>query len=132
MHRCSNALRVTFQISSVLVGIAMKYSKRSQIFVFIGVPLCVLGQGLQIYFTNMQGTHAASEVCFVTAKTLVGLGRGFYQTAAQVSIQSLVPREDVAVVTGVYFAAMNLGAAIGTRYACFRCRAKNLTVANKS
>ncbi|KAF3020082.1 hypothetical protein E8E14_002747 [Neopestalotiopsis sp. 37M] len=112
--RIDNALRVTFQISSVLVGIAMKYSKRSQIFVFIGVPLCVVGQGLQIYFTNMQGTHAASEVCFVTAKTLVGLGRGFYQTAAQVSIQSLVPQEDVAVVTGVYFAAMNLGAAIGT------------------
>ncbi|ETS85312.1 Siderophore iron transporter mirA [Pestalotiopsis fici W106-1] len=112
--RIDNALRVTFQISSVLVGLAMKYSKRSQIFVFIGVPLCVLGQGLQIYFTNMHGTHAASEICFITAKTLVGLGRGFYQTAAQVSIQSLVPREDVAVVTGVYFAAMNFGAAIGT------------------
>lgn len=94
----------------------MKYSKRSQIFVFIGVPLVVLGQGLQIYFTNVHGNGPASEVSFVTAKTLVGLGRAFYQTAAQVSIQALVRREDVAVVTGVYFAAMNFGSAIGTRY----------------
>ncbi|RKU39754.1 hypothetical protein DL546_000689 [Coniochaeta pulveracea] len=112
--RIDNALRVSFQIASVLVGILMKYSKRSQIFVFIGVPLVVLGQGLQIYFTNVHGNGPASEVSFVTAKTLVGLGRAFYQTAAQVSIQALVRREDVAVVTGVYFAAMNFGSAIGT------------------
>lgn len=94
----------------------MKYTQRSQVFVLIGVPLCVLGQGLQIYFTNMNGTTPANEASFVTAKALVGLGRGFYQTAAQVSIQSLMAKEDVAVVTGVYFAAMNFGASIGTRF----------------
>lgn len=92
----------------------MKYTKRTQIFVFIGVPLLVLGQGLQIYFVNMNG-GSANEASFITAKTLAGVGRAFYQTAAQVSIQALVAKEDVPVVTGVYFAAMNFGAAIGTR-----------------
>lgn len=92
----------------------MKYTKRSQVYVFIGVPLVVLGQGLQIYFVNMNG-DSANEASFVTAKSLVGVGRAFYQTAAQVSIQALVAKEDVPVVTGVYFAAMNLGGAIGTR-----------------
>ncbi|GKU06521.1 major facilitator [Fusarium langsethiae] len=111
--RTNNALRVAFQIASVLVGILMKYTKRSQIFVFIGVPLCVLGQGLMIYLVNMNGGHA-NEASFITAKTLVGVGRAFYQTAAQVSIQALVAKEDVPVVTGVYYAAMNFGAAIGT------------------
>ncbi|CEI61326.1 Siderophore iron transporter mirA [Fusarium venenatum] len=111
--RIDNALRVAFQIASVLVGILMKYTKRSQIFVFIGVPLCVLGQGLMIYLVNMNGGHA-NEASFITAKTLVGVGRAFYQTAAQVSIQALVAKEDVPVVTGVYYAAMNFGAAIGT------------------
>lgn len=53
---------------------------------------------------------------FGTARVLVGLGLGFYQTAAQISIQSLVVKEDVAVVTGIYFATMNFGAAIGTRF----------------
>lgn len=111
--RIDNALRVAFQIASVLVGVLMKYTKRSQIFVFIGVPLCVLGQGLMIYLVNMNGDHA-NEASFITAKTLVGVGRAFYQTAAQVSIQALVAKEDVPVVTGVYYAAMNFGAAIGT------------------
>ncbi|KAL3601078.1 hypothetical protein FPOAC2_05332 [Fusarium poae] len=111
--RIDNALRVAFQIASVLVGILMKYSKRSQIFVFIGVPLCVLGQGLMIHLVNINGGHA-NEVSFITAKTLVGVGRAFYQTAAQVSIQALVAKEDVPVVTGVYYAAMNFGGAVGT------------------
>ncbi|KAF7554330.1 hypothetical protein G7Z17_g2945 [Cylindrodendrum hubeiense] len=111
--RIDNALRVAFQIGSVFVGILMKYTKRSQIYVFIGVPLVVLGQGLQIYFVNMNG-DSANEASFVTAKSLVGVGRAFYQTAAQVSIQAIVAKEDVPVVTGVYFAAMNFGGAIGT------------------
>ena len=111
----SNALRVSFQIASVLVGLLMKFTKRSHMFVLIGVPLVVLGQGLQIYFVNKNGDGPASEVCFITAKTLVGVGRAFYQTAAQVSIQAIVDREDVPVVTGVYYAAMSVGGAIGTR-----------------
>ncbi|KAH7126144.1 major facilitator superfamily domain-containing protein [Dactylonectria macrodidyma] len=111
--RIDNALRVAFQIGSVVVGLLMKYTKRSQIFVFTGVPLVVLGQGLQIYFVNMNG-DSANEASFVTAKSLVGVGRAFYQTAAQVTIQGLVAKEDVPVVTGVYFAAMSLGGAIGT------------------
>jgi hypothetical protein len=105
---------VAFQIGSVVVGLLMKYTKRTQIFVFIGVPLMVLGQGLLIYFVNMNG-ETANEASMITAKTLVGLGRAFYQTAAQVSIQALVAKEDVPVVTGVYYAAMNLGGAVGTR-----------------
>ena len=94
----------------------MRYTKRSQIFVLIGVPVVVLGQGLQIYLTNKDGVGPASEVAFITAKTLVGVGRAFYQTAAQVSIQGVVEKEDVPIVTSVYYAAMSFGAAIGTRY----------------
>lgn len=39
----------------------------------------------------------------------------YLQVAAQVSVQAAVERADVAVATGVFFAAMNLGAAAGTR-----------------
>ncbi|CAK7232479.1 hypothetical protein SBRCBS47491_008285 [Sporothrix bragantina] len=112
--RIDNSLRVSFQVASLFVGLAMKYSRRAKPFIFIGVPLMVLGQGLQIYFTSMPGGHVANEASVVTAKVLVGVGRGFYQTAVQVSIQAVVSKEDVAVVTGVFFAAMNFGASIGT------------------
>ncbi|VVT46710.1 uncharacterized protein SAPINGB_P001348 [Magnusiomyces paraingens] len=111
--RVDNSLRVSFQISSVVIGLFMKYFQRSKIFVLIGVPLCILGQGLMIYLTNINGTHVGSEVAFVTAKVLYGIGRGFYQTSLQVSVQSVVTKQDVAVVTALFFAAMSLGGAIG-------------------
>jgi hypothetical protein len=84
--------------------------------IFIGIPLLVLGQGLQIYLVNINRTHAANEASFVTAKALAGIGRGFYQTAAQVTVQAVVLRSDVGIVTAVFYASMNLGGAIGTRY----------------
>lgn len=92
----------------------MKYTRRSKPFVLIGVPLMIIGQGLQIYLVSMPNGSVANEASVVTAKVLVGVGRGFYQTAVQVSIQAVVGKEDVAVVTGVFFAAMNFGASIGT------------------
>lgn len=93
----------------------MHYSKRAKIWILIGVCLCLLGQGLEIYLVNINRIHPANEASFITAKTIVGVGRGFYQTAAQVCVQAVVRRDEVAVATGVFFAAMNLGGAIGTR-----------------
>ncbi|KAM0324577.1 hypothetical protein ACHAQA_007962 [Verticillium albo-atrum] len=112
--RIDNSLRVAFQVSSMLGAVGMRYSKRAKPWVLIGVPMCVLGQGLQIYFVNMNGTHSANEASFITAKVLVGVGRGLYQTAAQVCVQAVVERDEVAIATGVFFASMNLGGAIGT------------------
>lgn len=64
----------------------------------------------------MRGAGPANEASFIIAKTLVGFGRGLYQTAVQVCIQAVVGQDDVAVATGVFSASMNLGGAIGTRY----------------
>ena len=112
----SNSLRVSFQIASLIVAVLMHFSKRAKVWIILGVCLCVLGQGIEIYLVNIDGTHAANEASFITSKTIVGVGRGFYQTAAQVCVQAVVRRDEVAVATGVFFAAMNLGGAIGTRY----------------
>ncbi|KAL0940197.1 Siderophore iron transporter mirB 8 [Colletotrichum truncatum] len=112
--RIDNSLRVAFQITSMLGAGLMHYSKRAKPWVLVGVPLCVLGQGLQIYLVNMHGTGTANEASFIAAKSLVGIGRGLYQTAAQVCVQAVVDRDEVAIATGVFFASMNLGGAIGT------------------
>lgn len=111
----SNSLRVAFQISSLVAALLMRFTHRAKLWILIGVPLLVLGQGLQVYFVNIDDTRTANEVLFVTAKSLAGVGRGFYQTAAQVSVQAVVPRSEVGIVTAVFFASMNLGGAIGTR-----------------
>lgn len=94
----------------------MKYTRRSQIWVLTGVPLCVLGMGVLLYLVDMGTGRVGNEAAFITAKSLIGIGRAFYQTASQVSVQARVSRGEVSVVTAVFFAAMSVGAAIGTRY----------------
>ena len=81
------------------------------------VPLCVLGMGVLLHLVDMGNGQVGSEVAFITAKSLIGIGRGFYQTAAQFSVQAVVSRQEVSVVTAVFFASMSVGGAVGTRYA---------------
>ncbi|CAG8890439.1 unnamed protein product [Penicillium egyptiacum] len=104
-------------VAGIFAAFFMKYTKRSQIWVLIGVPLCVLGMGVLLYLVNMGDGRSGNEASFVAAKSLIGTGRGFYQTAAQVSVQAVVSRQDVSVVTAVFFASMSVGGAIGTSVA---------------
>ncbi|OQE25911.1 hypothetical protein PENFLA_c008G03910 [Penicillium flavigenum] len=115
--RIDNSLRVSFQVAGIFAAFFMKYTKRSQIWVLIGVPLCVLGMGVLLYLVDMGDGRSGNEASLVAAKSLIGIGRGFYQTAAQVSVQAVVSRQDVSVVTAVFFASMSVGGAIGTSVA---------------
>ncbi|RAH63746.1 siderophore iron transporter mirA [Aspergillus aculeatinus CBS 121060] len=115
--RIDNSLRVAFQVAGIFASLFMKYTHRSQIWVLGGVPLCVLGMGIVLYLVDMGNGKTGSEAAFVTAKSLIGIGRGFYQTAAQVSVQAVVSRQEVSVVTAVFFASMSVGGAIGTSVA---------------
>lgn len=49
----------------------MKYTKRSQVWVLIGVPLCVLGIAL-LYLVDMGDGRSGNEASFVPAKSLIG------------------------------------------------------------
>lgn len=109
----SNANRVTFQVASVFVGLLMRWTKRSQPFVLVGVPIAVLAQGILIYMVDINGEYPASEAAFVTSRVLSGLGRAFFSTASQVSIQASVMQQDVAVGTGIFLAAMSVGSSVG-------------------
>ncbi|KAL3433669.1 siderophore iron transporter mirA [Aspergillus tetrazonus] len=115
--RIDNSLRVAFQVAGIFAAYFMKFTKRSQVWVFTGVPLCVLGMGVLLYLVDMGEGRVGNEAAFVTAKSLIGIGRGFYQTASQVSVQAKVSRGEVSVVTAVFFAAMSIGGAIGTSVA---------------
>ncbi|OQE42036.1 hypothetical protein PENCOP_c004G07848 [Penicillium coprophilum] len=115
--KSSNSLRVAFQVAGIFAAFFMKYTKRSQIWVLTGVPLCVLGMGVLLYLVDMGDGRSGNEASFVAAKSLIGIGRGFYQTAAQVSVQAVVARQDVSVVTAVFFASMSVGGAVGTSVA---------------
>lgn len=81
----------------------------------MGPPMILLGQGIMIYLVDMGDGQHANEAAFITSKVISGIGRALFQTAAQVSVQASVSRQEVAVVTGLFQAANSLGGAIGTR-----------------
>ncbi|KIX09195.1 uncharacterized protein Z518_00274 [Rhinocladiella mackenziei CBS 650.93] len=110
---CNNSLIVAYQVARILTGILLRFTKRPNLWIFFGVPLCVLGQGLMTYFTNMPGGHPANKVEFVTSKALVGVSRGMYHTASKMSVQAVVTQQDVAVTTAIFLSFMTIGSPIG-------------------
>lgn len=115
MIHFSNSLRVAFQISGLVVAIAMRYTKSSRIWALAGPPLVIIGQGVMIYLVNPKNGQISNEAAFVTAKVISGIGRACFQTAAQVSVQAVVSKQEVAVATSLFQAGNSIGAALGTR-----------------
>lgn len=93
----------------------MKYTKNAQYWVLVGPPLVILGQGIMIYLVNMPDGGRANEASFIASKVLSGVGRAFFHTAGQVSVQAVVSHQEVAVVTSLFQAATSIGGALGTR-----------------
>lgn len=93
----------------------MKYTKVSRPWALMGPPLVIIGQGVMIYLVNPGNGGRGSEAAFVASKVVSGIGRALFQTAAQVSVQASVSRQEVAVVTSLFQAGNSVGAAIGTR-----------------
>ncbi|KAJ6447247.1 siderophore iron transporter mirA [Purpureocillium lavendulum] len=110
----SNSLRVAFQISGLFVAVGIKYTKNAHYWALAGPPLVILGQGVMIYLVDMGDGRHGSEAAFIASKVVSGVGRALWQTAAQVSVQAVVSRQEVAVATGIFQAANSVGAAIGT------------------
>lgn len=72
----------------VLCGVCLKFVKRTKIFLFIGVPIVVLGHGLSVYFVNNNG-GTSRKILLYLANVLIGSGRGIYQCALQVTVQAI-------------------------------------------
>ncbi|KAG5978788.1 hypothetical protein E4U55_005943 [Claviceps digitariae] len=109
----SNAVVIAFQVARLVAGVAIRWSRRPLIWIYIGVPLGMLGQGLMIRFTSEADAAIANRAAIVAARSLMGLARGLHHTAALVVVQCDVPNQDLSMATALFLALMNVGAAIG-------------------
>ncbi|KIX00418.1 uncharacterized protein Z518_10557 [Rhinocladiella mackenziei CBS 650.93] len=114
--RIDNSLRVAFQIVALLAAVGMKYTKRTQMWVLMGPPCVLIGQGVSIYIVN-NGGGQGNEAAFVAARVAIGIGRALLQTGSQVAVQAVVSRQQVAVATGIFQASTTIGGAFGTSIA---------------
>lgn len=112
--RIDSSKKVNIQIFSIVAGLVMKYTKRTKIFVFIGVPMLVLGHGLLVYFVNTNSDKVASKPLLYMAEVFIGAGRGIYQTALQVSVQAIAGSEGIPMSTAFFLMFQSVGSLIGS------------------
>lgn len=111
--RVDNTKKVCMQITSILTGLAMKYTHKSKIYVVTGIPILYLGHALVVHFIdNNGGVDKIALLYFSNA--LVGIGRGMYQCALQVIVQGLAGQQGVAMSTAFFLAFNSVGSLLGS------------------
>jgi len=112
-----SATRITtlFSFCSVITGtilglviIKVRYIKP---FIIFGTAIWLGAFGVLIYYRGGSSSSAHSGI--VGAQVMLGIGGGFFTYPAQASIQANTKHEHLAVITGLYLAVYNLGAAFG-------------------
>ncbi|OWZ54087.1 siderochrome-iron transporter [Cryptococcus neoformans var. grubii Br795] len=124
-----NTLRIVFQVTALVVGLVMRFwtpacvklglGKRlfhTRYPVWIGIPLCALSIGIDINFVQHPRRKSAIA-SYVIAKAIYGVGRGMFQTSAQITVQASSRRRELAIATGIFYFAASLGGAIGVAVA---------------
>lgn len=100
-----NAVTVPF------VGIIIYFTRRLKIWLIFGILCFTLGTGLMVKYRGSDGGEGLAG--FIGTQVVMGIGQGFYPYVGQTIAQSLVPHEQLGIVTGLYNAMMSLGYAFG-------------------
>jgi hypothetical protein len=100
----------TSTVTSVIVGLIIKYVKHYKYFVVTGAAVYLLGVGLMIRY-RQEGVSIGTNVGVQIA---VGIGGGMYNVPMQLAVQSVVPHQDVAAVTAIFLTIIEVGGAVGS------------------
>lgn len=115
--RIDNAKKISIDIASVITGLFMKYLyHHTKLYVYIGVPVLVLGHGLLVWFMNRDGFMERTILLYVM-EIFTGVGRAFYQCALQITIQGIAGVNGIAMSTGLFFAFSMVGSLVGNAIA---------------
>ncbi|TXT10691.1 hypothetical protein VHUM_02196 [Vanrija humicola] len=109
--RIQNIYSFTQTTFGLLVGFVVHRVRRLKPFVCAGGLVFVLAYGLLYRY---RGGHSDHEVAgIIGAEVLLGMAGGMVYFPAQAAIQAVVKHEHVAIVTALYTACFQVGAALG-------------------
>ena len=97
--------------TGILAGLVIYKIRRLKPIVIIGTCLFLIAFGLLIRYRG--GATDSAHEGVIAAQIVLGIGGGLFPYPTLASIQAATKHEHVAVVTGLYFAAYNFGAALG-------------------
>jgi hypothetical protein len=100
----------TSTVASIIISLAIKYTKYYKPFVIAGSLIYLLGIGLMIKYRSI----GASTGSIVGTQIAVGIGGGFLNVPAQIGVQASTDHQHVAVATAVFLTCVELGGAVGS------------------
>ncbi|KAJ5791284.1 uncharacterized protein N7518_008295 [Penicillium psychrosexuale] len=98
-------------ITGVILGLIVMKVRQLKPFIVAGTLLFMVAFGILIYFRG--GVAHSSHSGVIGAQVLLGIAGGMFPYPAQASIQVASKHEHLAVITGIYLAAYNIGSALG-------------------
>ena len=99
----------TSTVTSVLIGIVIKYTHHYKYYITAGSIIYLLGVGLMIRYR----VQASSISSIVGTQIAVGIGGGLINVPAQLGVQASVSHGDVAAVTAIFLTILEIGGAVG-------------------
>jgi hypothetical protein len=96
-------------ITSVLVSLAIKYTRHYKYYIVSGTIIYILGLGLMVRYRNLHagmGQIVGSQVC-------LGVGGGMINVSTQLGIQAAVGHQSVASATALFLTIVEIGGGIG-------------------
>ncbi|KAI8803836.1 siderochrome-iron transporter [Cladochytrium replicatum] len=128
---------VTGAATSFLLSFVIYRVRRIKIFVVVGSFFFIAAFGVLIYFRG--GIDNPSRVGVIVGEVLLGIAGGFVPIPTEAALQIATSHEHMAVLTGLFLAAYQVGSAIGTTisgavwtqtlYASLESRLGNATLA---
>ncbi|KAI4197856.1 MAG: hypothetical protein LQ348_002110 [Seirophora lacunosa] len=103
----------TSTVSSIIVSLFIKYTRRYKYFVSGGAAIYLLGIGLMIRYR----TESSSTSQIVGTQIAVGIGGGMLNVPAQLGVQASVSHGEVAAATALFLTILEIGGAVGAAIA---------------
>lgn len=97
-------------ITSILVSLGIKYTKRYRYFVTTGACIYLAGLVLMVFFR----TEHSSLRAIAGAQMLIGIGGGMAHGPAQLGVQASASHQEVAAATAAFLTLLEIGGAVGS------------------
>ena len=106
----TNTFTFTSTVTAVLISLVIKYTHHYKYFITLGACIYMLGLGLMIKYRSFgatTGNIVGTQIC-------IGIGGGMLNVPAQLGVQATSSHSEVAAVTAVYLASVEIGGAVGS------------------
>lgn len=104
-----NTFNFTSTVSSIVISLVIKYTRRYKYFITAGACIYLLGVGIMIRY-RVQGSSTAQ---IVGTQIAIGIGGGMLNVPAQLGVQASVAHADVAAATAIFLTVLEIGGAVG-------------------